>query len=148
MNREPDLSDQEMHEVLMNHVILPRYLPQHKSKNYHHEELALVYNMIEIVEHLSKLLPRNTINMFRGLARVHRTLTPTVVSTEIRNLQPGETFAMFVRRQNCALMIHKPSDGNCDRVIVSTFPGLLHPKFISSAESDIEVSMNISHELN
>lgn len=139
-----------MHEVLMNHVILPRYLPQHKSKNYHHEELALVFNMTENVRNLAKSLPRNTVSMFDRLARVHQTLTPSVVSTEIRKLQPGETFAMFVRRQNCALMVHKPPDGNGDRVIVSTFPGLLHPKLIASAGSDIEVSKNtlLSHELN
>ncbi|XP_055310983.1 uncharacterized protein LOC129573873 [Sitodiplosis mosellana] len=138
MNKEPDFTYQERHEVLMNHVILPRYLPQERSKNFHNEELALLSNMVENVERLAKSLPRNTVNMFHGLARVHKTLTPSVVSTEIRNLKPGDTFAMFVRRQNCAMMIHMPPERGDDRVIAAIFPGNLHPKHISAAESDIE----------
>ena len=124
----------------MDHVILPRYLPQVKPKNFHNEELALLSSMVENVERSAKSLPPNTVNMFRGLGRVHRTLTPAVVSNEICNLEPGNTFAMFVRRQNCAIMIHMPPDRSSDdRVIVAIFPGNLHPKHISGAESDIEV---------
>lgn len=143
MSRISDSSFQEKHETLMIHVILPRYLPQCKPKDHHNEELALLSNMVENVDRLADWIPGNTVKMFRGLDRVHKTLKASNVSAEIDELEPGETFAMYVRRQNCALMIHMPPDGDGDRVIVSTFPTLLNPKIVYNAESDIEVRMDI-----
>lgn len=143
MKKETEKSHQEKHEALMNHVILPRCLPQNRSNNYHSEELALLSNMVRNVEHLANWLPEKTVKMFRALDRVHKTPSAQSVSTEIRNLKPGDTFAMFVRRQNCALMVHMPPKGDGDRVVLATFPGNLHPKLIDSAESDIEVRIKI-----
>lgn len=139
MNRDTHLAYQKRYENLLNHVVLPRCLPQNKSKDFHNEELALLSYMIDNVESLAQSIPSNTVNMFRGLGRVHKTLKASVVSAEINNLKAGSTFAMYIRRQNCAIMIRRPPGGNGDRVIVSTFPGNLHPKYVYSAESDIEV---------
>lgn len=139
---ESEDSLQEKHELLMNHIILPRYLPQSKPNDRHHEERELMSQMIENVNELSAWIPENTVNMFASLDRILRSCTPEMVAHEIRSLKPGHTFAMFVRRQNCALMIHMPkNDDNMqtDRVIVATFPGNLHPKYVYSGESDIEV---------
>lgn len=143
MNQKSDYKYQEMQEALLNHVILPRYLPQNKPKDFHSEERALLLGMSQNVGLLSKSLPSNTVNMFERLARVHNTLTPSVVSNEIRNLEPGDTFAMFVRRQNCALMIHMPEKRGDDRVILAIFPGNLHPKHISGVEGDVEVRIKV-----
>lgn len=143
-------NEQKKHEALMNHVILPRYLPQNKSTDLHGEELALLSSMVNNIERLKKWIPTNTVKMFESLNRVHRTRMSSVVSKEIRDLTPGKTFAMFVRRQNCAIMIHMPTSGDINsnqsnRVIVSTFPGNLHPKYIYAVESDIEVSAKMNH---
>lgn len=56
----------------------------------------------------------------------------------------GDTFAMYVRRQNCAVMIHVPANemvsvDETKNVIVSTFPGNLHPREIYQHSGDIEV---------
>ncbi|XP_031638985.1 uncharacterized protein LOC116351075 [Contarinia nasturtii] len=132
----------------MNNVILPRHLPQKKSSDLHGEELALLSSMVNNIDRLKKWIPLNTVEMFKGFDRVHRTRIPAVVSKEIRDLTPGKTFAMFVRRQNCAIMAHMPSKGNMksnqsNRVIVSTFPGNLHPKYIYAVDSDIEFNYPI-----
>lgn len=58
----------------------------------------------------------------------------------------GDTFAMFIRRQNCAIMIHVPANGlinindEPENVIVATFPGSLHPRDIKEHLNDIEVN--------
>lgn len=51
---------------------------------------------------------------------------------------------MFVRRQNCAIMIHMKSveaneANEFGNVIVATFPGNLHPSEVYKYDSDIEV---------
>lgn len=143
MDKNPEPSLQEMHEMLMNHVILPRFLPQNKSKNHHQDERALLACMMENIDDLSKWIPRNTVKMFHALDRINRNFQPAVVSKEIRELKCGETFAMFVRRQNCAIMIHIPlgdiNSNQTNRAIVSWFPGNLHPKNVYNADSDIQV---------
>lgn len=139
MDEEP--TAQEKHELLLNHVVLQRFLPLTKSQHTHNEDLALMSYMIDNVvqnEFLLKKVPENTVKMLRGLNVLHKTLTPEVVSGQISTLKPGETFAMFVRRQNCALMIHMPVIES-DRVIVATFPGNLHPKYVFSKNCDIQV---------
>lgn len=144
MKRESEPTHQELHELLLNHVILPRYLPQSKSRDLHNEELQLMKLMVENVEELSemKMIPCNTIKMLSGLKREQSPDCSKVIANEIGQLKPGESFAMFVRRQNCALIIHMPKNtdrNQSDRIIVATFPGNLHPKHVYDSDSDIEV---------
>lgn len=98
---------------------------------------------------VSKIIPPNTIKTFNGLDELHKTLSPELLSKQISALKPGETIAMLVRRQNCALMIHMPLKKDrslskqSDRVIVATFPGNLHPKKMCEQGGDIAVSSHI-----
>lgn len=53
---------------------------------------------------------------------------------------------MFVRRQNCAIMIHMPAKESVNvdettNVIVSVFPGSLKPRKIYEHSGDIEVNI-------
>lgn len=121
----------------MNHVVLPRVLPQEKSVDLHGDEISLMSIMVENVERMAKYLPRNTVGMFQRLKRVHQTRTGECIAGEINALKPGETFAMFIRRQNCAFMVHKTAKES--EVIVATFPGNLHPREVYEHQSDIEV---------
>lgn len=126
----------------MHHVILPRVLPQQKSRFLFSTELELLNRMVKNVEHLAESLPPKTVDLFRRLQRVHTECTPQVVSTEINKLRPGDTFAMFVRFQYCAIMIHVPDDEQVDdiqNVIEATFPGCVHPREIYTYDGDIEV---------
>lgn len=130
-----------MLENLLNHIVLPRYLPQNRSPEYITEELELLKRMVENVESLSEVIPINTLQMMRSLADVHLKPYPKTIKRNISNLQSGGTFAMFVRSQNCALLIYMmpeaPADS--DNIVVATFPGKLHPKEVYGNPSDLEV---------
>lgn len=130
--------------ILLDHVILPRELPKKKS-SFNHEQ-ALIDQMIENVDNLSDLLPQKTVKMMKRLKRVNYECTSAVVSELINELRPGDTFSMFVRKQNTAIIFYVPdhtgvdNDGKPDNIIVATFPGCLHPRTIYENESDVEVN--------
>lgn len=129
---------------ILDHVILPRVLPQRKS-SYTHEQ-TLVDQMVENVENLSEFLPQKTVNMMKYLKRINHECTPPIILELINGLCPGDTFSMFVRNQNTAIIFHAPKStglndtGKPDNIIVATFPGCLHPRTIYEHDSDIEVN--------
>lgn len=130
-----------MLENILNHIILPRNFPQERSPNFVTEELELLKRMLKNVESLSEDIPMNTLQMMQTLADFHLKTCPKTIKRNINNLQPGETFAMFVRSQNCALMIHMLPEAPADseNIVVATFPGKVHPKEVYDNPSDLEV---------
>lgn len=135
---------QQWQDMLLNHIILPRHLPQTKSRFFHQTELKLLDQMVENVVNLSDKLPPKTVKLFEKMRKIHHNRSVTNISNEINALQPGDTFAMFVRRQNCVFQIYVPPDANVadgkpQCVIVSTFPGNLHPNQVYNCDSDMEV---------
>lgn len=140
------LSSDPNQDDLLYHVILPRVLPQEKSpRSLYHTELDLMLKMVANVEDLSDSIPLKTVELFQRLRRVHMTLTKENISREIKDLNPGDTLAMFVRFQHTGLMIHVPMNEQCDdikNVIVSTIPNL-HPNEIYKHYTDFKVIFNI-----
>lgn len=136
---------QNKYEDLLYHIVLPRLLPQERPKDYEHMDLMLLSHLVDTVENSSEWIPSATVRLFQSLKRTHMNRTSKSISTEINALEPGNSFAMFVRRQNCALMVHMPkeeADVHSDemkKVIVMTFPANLHPKEVYSHSSDLEV---------
>ena len=132
---------QILHENLFRHIVLPRYMLPQRTPDFLSDELELLTRMAESVEQFADCVPANTLKMIRSLAKVHSNLTANVIMEEINGLQPGETFAMFVRYQNCAIIIHMlpnvPADDN--NIVVATFLGKVHPKEIYENPSDLEV---------
>lgn len=144
MDSNKDPTPQQWQDMLLKHIILPRYLPQFKSRHFHQTELRLLNGMVENVVKLSEKIPSKTVQLFEKLQKVHHERTPSNISSEINSLQPGDTFAMFVRRQNCVFIIYAPPDENVrygkpKNVIVATFPGNLHPNEVYHCDSDMEV---------
>lgn len=132
----------ESQDILLDHVLFSRVLPQEKPRQIY--EQMLMIKMVENVENHSKWMPTKTVEMLQRLKKVHLECTPSVISEEINIMEPGDTFAMYVRRQNCAIMIHMPanelvSNEEIRNVIVATFPGNLHPREIYKHDSDLEV---------
>lgn len=145
MDFEESPTDQQWQDMLLNHIILPRILPQSKSRHFHQTELNILDEMVKCVEMLSEHIPSETVRLFRRMKNVHFNLSPNNVANEINGLRTGDSFAMFVRRQNCTFMIHAPKDNNQinqvpHTVIVATFPGNLHPNEVYEHDSDIEVN--------
>lgn len=136
-----ELAKKHKEDELLEHIILPRVLPQEKSLKLYETELDLMKKMVENVENMANVIPSKTVEFFQRLHRVHMTCSKENVSCEINTLCPGDTFAMFVRFQHTAIMIHVPSNeriNDVKNVIVSTIP-TLHPGEIYKHDSDFEV---------
>lgn len=136
-------SQLEKHSILLNHVLFPRVLPQRKTR--FNDEQAIVMQFLENVKNAQEWLPMKTVEMMERLKRVTLECTRTVVSDIINELGAGDSFSMFIRRQNCTIMFHIPSNEGSyveelQNIIVATFMGNLHPNEIFEYESDIEVS--------
>lgn len=130
------------YDVILHHVLLPRVLPQEKSPKLYEVELNLMTQMVKNVVNLVKCgIPSKTVELFRSLHEVHMKCNKENISKAINSLQPGDTFAMFVRLQHTGIMIYKKDSQN---IIVSTIPSL-HPEKIYKHDSDYEV---IFHFLN
>lgn len=152
MLNEPDPdknpTPQRKQDMLLQHVILPRYLPQKKSIHFHPTELQLMNEMVQNVVNFSGKIPSQTVKLFANLWETHNESipNPTTVTTQINALQSGHSFAMFVRRQNCMFVVHAPANHENaantapQKVIVATFPGNLHPDEVYNHDSDIEVN--------
>lgn len=138
----------QFQEDILNHVVLPRVLPQEKAQNPEQLELALLSSINDAVKQCKEWLPSSTVHLFESFERVHINRTPETISEEIKVLKAGRTFAFFVRRQNYAFLIHMPRDGNYRKpnqmktVYVATFPGSFHPKEIYDHPSDLQVTVS------
>lgn len=138
---------QETQDNLLKHVILSRYLPQ-ENKNFMEIGVELMKQMIENVDNLAEWIPSETVELFERLKRVSLECTKSVVSEEIDTLEPGDTFAMFVRCQNCVIMIHVLPDADLDdeqtpNVIVATYPGHFRSSETYNCDSDLEVTFHL-----
>lgn len=135
---DDDDTEFDQNEFILNHVVLPRYLPPEKQG--YAKQLKLMKTFIENVFAVP-IVPARTVALFKQFKRIHLDGTAdnlkSALSREIRSLLPGHSFAMFVRRQNCTLTIHKKSDG--DGVILATFRGDMLSSEVYSHESDIVV---------
>lgn len=145
---DPEPSAQQRQDMLLPHIILPRCPPQNLSPYLHTTELQLVHKLIETVTELSVNIPEHTVKLFKSLRKIHDGPSPDTdtISSEINALRPGDSFAIFVRRQRWMFMIHVPRNGNENaanrtphEVIIATFPGNVRPSEIYKHESDIEV---------
>lgn len=125
------------HESLLNHVILPRFLPP-KKQDYK-DELKLADLLLKIVVELHSVLPLNTIRLCQKLNKIHLQSTDDnlneTISNELKSLRADDTFAMFVRHQNCTLIIHKKPQ----KLILATFHSDVNPHEVYSHDGDIEV---------
>lgn len=148
MDMDIDTDEEFEDEVLekrikvMNHILLPRKLPQEQYDSCH-TDLELMNQMVEIVQRLAEHLPARTVKLLKKMHQIYLKCTPKAVSEAIKTLGPGDTFAMFLRSQNCAIMFHVPKDENVDNVqnvIIATTPRSLAPSEIyNNAASGIEV---------
>lgn len=130
-------SKEDWNSLLIN-VILPRVLPVTNSRHFGNLKLDLLYQMVETVKNSSEWIPSKTVELFKSLEEVQLECTPEVIAKKIRTLCPGDTFAMYIHRQNCAIMVYMPKNQKRN-VVVATFPGNLPSSEIYKHESDIEV---------
>lgn len=138
---EPLCDDTEVdeQEFYLNHVILPRYIPAEKQG--YTNQIKLMNVMLQTVFQLGDSIPAKTTDFLKQFHRLHVASLDTfqsILKEQIKTLLTGETFAMFVRRQNCTLMIHKHRN---DDIVLATFRGDFKSSEVYRYDSDIEVSV-------
>lgn len=125
-------------EFILNHVVLPRFLPP-KEQNFS-IQLKIVDHMVKNVVESRSFLPMNTIQLCKKFSRIHVESTDDTlnqsIGKELKSLQVSDTFAMFVRQQNCTFMVHKKQQS----LILATFDSDVNPREVYNHDSDIEVN--------
>lgn len=130
---------------LVNHIVLPHVLPTCRSDDFEEEDSALLKLMQFSIKSSVDLLPTSTVRLFETLRNIDSNHSSEIIHEEINALEPGNTFAMFVRQQNTAFMIYMPPEQNDNEnknVIVSTW-GSVSPLQIYVNPSDLQVIENI-----
>lgn len=126
----------------MYHVALPRVLPQECSEKLQETESALMNVFVKIAKIWTQWMPPKTLELLLNMRKYHNGVTPLNVWMDIKKLSPGENFAMFIRQQHCAIMIHVPpneTEYDIKNVVVAAFPGRVNSSEIYRHDSDIEV---------
>lgn len=141
---EPMDVDDEVgeHEFILNHVLLPRYLPPETFNQNKHLNLMelLINNAVETLD-ITGIAPKTT-KLLRHVKRVHIDSSSDslkqILSEEINALVNGdnETLALFMHHQNCTILFQKQER----KFIVATFCSDIEPK--NSYDIDIEVIFN------
>lgn len=131
------------YESLLNHVVLPRSLPKELPENALNEEKFLISRMTEAVASCAGWIPERIIGNFQRFKRAHSDFTGKTVSRQIDALEPGDTFAFLVKRQQCVFIVHMPlSEENAHdskMVQIGTFPSEVSSKELYKSSGDLQV---------
>lgn len=134
-------------ENVLNHVLLPRFIPPDANFDYGQQEANILIRMNEAARSLADCLPSGTVAMFASFVHVQQMHSVESIRDGVLGLLPGQTFAMYVRSQNTVFMCHMPANASTDAkpngttpVIVATFPGRIGVRHVYSHPSDLEVS--------
>lgn len=135
-------------ENVLNHVLLPRFIPPDANLDYDQQEANILIRMNEAARSLADYLPSGTVAMFASFVNVQQMHSVKTIRDGVNSLLPGHTFAMYVRSQNTVFMCHMPVNASTDAapnettpVIVATFPGRIGVKHVYSHPSDLVVSL-------
>lgn len=135
---------QATYEVLLHHVILPRVLSTVLEKNnIEEQELMLVADLTASIEQCAKYLPPSIIMFFRKFKQLHNNRDAKLVSQQINELQPGETFAMLLKKQHTVFMIHMPKEKS-GIANIATFPSRCDAKQVYDyLSSDLNMDLQV-----
>lgn len=135
--------DLNLEYELLNHVLLPRFLPQTKRSDLYEQELELLSRMFEIIRLQNEWIPSQTIDMFQKFNHIQSDCFPETIFKYINELTPNNLFAMYLKEQNCVFSIYMLDDdkeiSESTTVIVATFPGNLDATSINKDIGDFEV---------
>lgn len=116
---------------LLNHIISPRYIANDVSDNLSTQEAALLTRMEEIICSEKSWVPLETEQLFRAFVRTYQSNGDVgEILNGLNSLEPGHTFAMYVREQKTVFMCHTPPNNvtmnnngvdEVNQVIVATF---------------------------
>lgn len=144
-----------MEESVLNHVVLPRFIPSNASIDQIAQDESLLMQMCEIFRKNAQWMPLKTNRMLHTFANVYQANDDAqTIYNELNSLKPGDTFAMYVRRQNavflCYMLENVPNPNELDEttpIVVATFPAQVSLKEVYAHPLDMEVSLQffLSH---
>lgn len=112
--------DHHIVKRLIPHVFLPLKLPGAITESIISEEKHLLLMLQQIIEqhkHIAQI--DETCNVFQSWVKVQ--VHDCEITGQIKSLRPGQLFALYVRAQNCGLLVSVPKQYP-DEIIWSTFP--------------------------
>lgn len=105
---------------LIPHVFLPLKLPDEISDFLISEENQLLWSLQQTIQRY-EIIPQiqQTCSVFKTWVQIQT--RDFEIGDQIRTLQPGQLFALYVRAQNCGLIISIPKH-DPNEIVWSTFP--------------------------
>lgn len=139
-------AEMDSHRNMIDHVFLPRKLPE-KRIDLYNTERNLLRSMTATIESLdNEILPSVVRQMFSNMTQLHCSdiLDPKIISSQMKNLKSGSMMGIYVREQNCGHFIHMAND---DEATISTFQASLPNEMIygGSINGDIQVREYLSN---
>lgn len=131
----------------MDHVFLPQKLLEAvPADELHTTEVALLQWITKIIKNFDENEPLDaTKHLFQNMADIYgeNDLNYLNVAAQLDNLQAGQMFGIFLREQNCGVLIYSPKDitSLVNRRIISTFQSSVENKVISGNSGDIQVNI-------
>lgn len=141
MNEYEYKFQKDIHEHIVNHVFLPRRLPSFQTaKETETHELHIMDLMKSIVGISEMELPFSMLKLMKVL---HNS---TSFHFHLTRLKPGEMIGFHADKQNCAILVYRPS-GNSNEVLVSTIQSSLQSIY-EEGGGDIQVKIGLYNFLN
>lgn len=151
MDVDDEVDDKELNKFILNHVLLPRYLPPENPTPI--KELGLMEKMIKNIlnTRLVKLTLPNTAQLFEQLKAIYIDSSANdfdglneILKSQISSLASNDArcghismFAIYMHLHNCLLFIHK----RAEKLILATFRSDIKPG--PDCQNDIEVNLSI-----
>lgn len=142
LNSEETPKDMNSIELQLQHLLLPRFLPRMDYSSYNIGS-GIMNQMMGTVQNLAEHLPPKSVELLEKL-QLHYSynLTPQTILQKINGLRPGDSLAIFVEHQDCAIMFRIPPNeisNNVENVIVASFPGSLNPNELYEQYDGVKV---------
>lgn len=149
---EPVDDLREIHDHLLNHIILPRFLPDKLPEMDDNHESYLMNKFLETIKDCAEWIPDRTTEAMKAFKKTHDNRTGESISEQIKKLEPGHTFSMLIKNQKCVFMIHVPYDdineNETNVVQIATFPSCVIPNEMYKSNFHVSKPKSKFHLLN
>lgn len=132
-----------LYELLVDHVFLPKRITGIHPKEIDQQENLLLSFIWDSMIHSHIELRDSTNHLFETMVNIHchGGMEKTRISDHIKSISPGQMIGLFIRQQNCGLLIYRQPQNR--EIIVSTFQASVPNEIICSSPSDVQVSFLI-----
>lgn len=149
MLEEKFIFSEENHLHMIDHVFLPRKLPNDiTNKRLEDSEFAILALMCDVIGEFEPHIPNEIVTMFDKMHELHvPKINPTELSGQISVLQPNQMMGIYVRKANCALFMYRSPfieiDDDKKNITLATFQVNLSNQDIYGSDDDINGDIQV-----